>query len=216
MKKTLLTLVGLVLAIVTMAEGMYENAMKSNIPAIYETSSPSELQEVINQLDRIGQAETERWEPHYYAAYGYIRMNFMSKTSADKDKYLELAMKEIEACMKVEGENSEIYALQGFCYMMQLAVDPANRGRTHSGMAYTAIGKALQFDPKNPRAHFLMGRMQHGTAQYMGTSFDDTCKSLKTAVYFFENGEKSTNPFAPQWGEKITKGFIKETCGVEK
>jgi len=213
MKRTFLTFFGIAIALVTLAnKSKFEEAMGKNIPAMFSASSPQELQVVINQLSRIGAAETNRWEPYYYAAFGYLRMSNMYSSLVDKDKYFELGLKEIEKGLLIDDTNSELVALQGYFIMMQLSADPANRGMTHSGLAFQAFSKAIKLNPQNPRAHFLMGRMQHGTAQFMGGTFDDACVSLNTANQLFEMSAKSENPFAPNWGKDDTLASLKQIC----
>ena len=96
--------------------------------------------------------------------------------------------------------------------MMQLTVDPGTRGMTHSGLAFEQFNKAVQLDPTNPRAHFLLGRMQQGTAQFMGGGFEQTCESFATAKALFDKGERNENPFAPSWGKETTLASIQEVC----
>lgn len=216
MRRTFLTLFGIVIALYTLANGgQFEKAMGKNVPVVFSASTAEELQGVINQLSRIGEAEGDRWEPYYYSAYGYIRMSGMYEKGEDKDKFLNLAIKEVDKGMAIDETNSELESLRGYCYMMQLTVDPQNRGMTYSGLAFQSFQKAIKLDPENPRAHYLMGRMQHGTAQFMGGGFEDACGSLFKALVIFKKGEESDNPFAPTWGQETTEASIKEICEGE-
>jgi len=212
MRRTFLTLFGIALAIITLANGPFEKAMGKNIPAVFSAQSPEELQGAINQLSRVGEAEGNRWEPYYYTAYGYILMSGFYESKDEKDKFLNLALTEVDKGLSIATTNSELVALKGYSYMMQLTLDPASRGMTYSGMAFEQFSKAVQLNPQNPRAHYLLGRMQHGTAQFMGGGFDEACGSLAIAKNLFENGEPSDNPFAPTWGEETTLNSIKEIC----
>ena len=212
MKRTFLTLVGVAAAVVLLANGRYEAAMSKNIPAMFSSSTPEALQGVVHQLSRIGEAEGDKWEPYYYAGFGYLRLSGMHEAAAEKDKYLGLAMDEIGKGLAIDGKNTELVTLQGYTIMMQLTVDPANRGMTHSGLAFETFNKAIQLDPKNPRAYFLLGRMQYGTAQFMGGGNAEACNSLARARALFEDSEGSANPFAPTWGMEDTLSAIKEIC----
>lgn len=212
MKRNLLLLLGILCATFVMANGQFEKAMGKNVPAMFAASTPEDLQGVINQLYRIGDAEGDRWEPYYYAAFGYLRLSGMYQTGEDKDKYLDLAMESVKKGEEVDASNSELEAMRGYVNMMKLVVDPASRGMTYSGLAFTSFQKAIQLNPENPRAHFLLGRMQYGTAQFMGGGNADACASLFKALMLFDKEDASANPFAPSWGKEGTQESIKEIC----
>ena len=212
MRKNMLLLLGVLCATITLASGQFEKAMGENIPAMFAAQNPEELQAVINNLSRIGEAEGDRWEPYYYSAFGYLRMSEMFEKADDKDKYLDLAMKEVEKGEAIKPNDSELESMRGYIHMIKLTVDPATRGMTYSGLAFTSFQKAIKLNPDNPRAHFLMGRMQYGTAQFMGGSTDEACGSLFKAKVLFEKEEKSENPFAPSWGKKGTEESIQKLC----
>lgn len=212
MRKNLLIIAGVLCATIVLAGGQFEKAMAKNIPAIFSAESPEALQDVINQLNRIGEAEGNRWEPYYYTAFGYIRMSFMYENAEDKDKYLDLGMKAVEKGETINPNDSELEAMRGYIHMMKLTVDPANRGMTYSGLAFTSFQKAIKLNPENPRAHYLMGRMQYGTAQFMGGGTEDACGSMFKALTLFDKDGKKDNPFAPSWGKESTQEAIQEFC----
>lgn len=212
MKKNLLIVLGLFCAVAVMANGPYEKAMAKNVPAVFSSSDLEQLQGVINQLDRIGEAEGDRWEPYYYASFGYLRMSGMVQSAEDKDKFLDLALASVEKGEVISSDNSELEAMRGYVHMIRITVDPATRGMTYSGMAFTSFQKAVKLDPENPRAHFLLGRMQHGTAQFMGGGNEEACGSLFKALTLFTQAEQDEQSFAPSWGQGATQEAIKEIC----
>jgi len=212
MRKNLLLLLGALCASVVLANGQFEKAMAESVPALFRAQNIEETQAVINKLDRIGEAEGDRWEPFYYAAFGYLRMSGMVESAEEKDKYLDLAMKEVGKSEAIKANDSEIEAMKGYVNMIKLTVDPATRGMTYSGLAFESFQKALKLDPENPRAHFLMGRMQYGTAQFMGGGTEDACASLFKARILFEKQTEPDNPFAPTWGKESTVEAINQLC----
>ncbi|MEO9870675.1 tetratricopeptide repeat protein [Ekhidna sp.] len=212
MKKNLFILLTAFCVTFVQANGQFEKAMGKNIPAMFSSNDPESLQAVINQFSRIGEAEGDRWEPYYYAAFGYLRMSGMYESADDKDKYLDLAMKEVEKGEAISELNSELESMRGYVNMIKLTVDPASRGMMYSGLAFTSFQKAIKLSPENPRAHFLLGRMQHGTAQFMGGGSEEACGSLFKALVLFDKKGQSDNPFAPSWGKDSTQEAIKEIC----
>lgn len=212
MKRNLILVLGILCATVAMANGQFEKAMGKNIPAMFAADNQEKLQEVINQLNRIGDAEGDRWEPYYYAAFGYVRMSGMVETAEEKDKYLDLALETVEKGETIKPNDSELETMRGYINMIKLAVDPASRGMMYSGMVFTSFQKAIKLNPDNPRAHYLMGRMQYGTAQFMGTGTSEACGSLFKAKVLYSKVEQPSNPFAPTWGKESTDESIREIC----
>lgn len=215
MKKNLCIILGIVMASIALANDPFKKAMRTNIPEVFSADNPEGLQETINRLNRIGEAEKDRWEPYYYAAFGYLRMSDMQDTDENKDQYLDLAMKTVEKAETILPNDSELETMRGYILMMQLMVDPANRGMVYSGLAFASFQKAVHLNPTNPRAHYLLGRMQHGTAQFMGGGNEEACKSLAHAISLYQEAEQPENPFAPSWGKESAKRSVEQICSEE-
>lgn len=212
MKKYSFLLLIAFLSTTALANGPFEKAMGANVPLIFKSSTPEDLTSVINKLNRIGAAEKDRWEPHYYVAFGYLRMSQMMESAEDKDKFLNLAMKSVDEASKLLPNDSELETMRGFITMIQLTVDPGTRGMTHSPLAMGAFQKAVAINPENPRAHYLLGQMQYGTAQFMGSDTSDACGSLATAITLFEGAGTPENPFAPTWGKEDAISMQQRVC----
>lgn len=211
MKKSILALTGLFCLSVAFANGQFEKAMGQNIPAMFQAKDVAALQSSINQLNRIGEVEENRWEPHYYVAFGYVRMMTMSAGAEKQDTYLDQALAAIEKAESIESNNSELVALRGYVHMMRVTVDPATRGMQYSGMAFNDFNKAVQLNPENPRAHYLLGQMQYGTAQFMGGGDGGACESFGNAKNLFDaNGDAQS--IAPSWGASENEGVIAKLC----
>lgn len=211
MRKNLFIIIGILCASAVFANGQYEKVMGKNIPAMFTAETPEALQNVINQLNRVGEAEGDRWEPYYYAAFGYIRMSDMHEGGEDKDKYLDLALETLEKADLIKPEDSELVALRGYVHMMRVVVDPATRGMKYSGMAFASFQKAVELNPKNPRAHYLLARMQYGTARFMGNGDGGACETLARAKELFTS-EQSNNPISPSWGNESNNEAIAYIC----
>lgn len=211
MKKSILLLSAIFCVSLAFANGQFEKAMGKNIPAIFQAEDAASLQSAINQLNRIGEAEKNRWEPHYYVAFGYLRMMTMSEGASTQDAYLDQALAAIEKADGIESNNSELVALRGYIHMMRVTVDPATRGMQYSGMAFNDFNKAVKLNPENPRAHYLLGRMQYGTAQFMGGGDGGSCESFQNAKKLFD-AEGEVQSIAPSWGAGENEGVIAQLC----
>jgi hypothetical protein len=184
--------------------------MQKNIQAVYTTSDVTEIQNIVNTFERIGDSEKTKWEPYYYAAYGYIMMANREQDKTKKDSYLDSALKGIEKAKTIQPAESEVIALEGFVHMIRVSIDPASRGQQYSGMAMQAFGKAVAMNPENPRALSLLAQMQFGMAQFFGSPVTEACATNTKAIEKFSDGV-SDNPLAPQWGKGMAEA-LKAKC----
>lgn len=198
------------LAVIASANDRYTETMQKNIEVVYKAKSVEEIQAAVNAFERIGDAEKSKWEPFYYASYGYLMIALRVNEPAAKDKQLDLALETLKKASAVNSTESEIVALEGFIHMIRVTIDPASRGQQYSGLAMQTFGKAIGMNPENPRALALMAQMQYGTAQFFGSPTTEACGTLNKALEKFEM-YKSTNPLAPVWGKSMAEG-MKAQC----
>lgn len=192
------------------AADKYTENMQKNIETVYTAQTIPDLQNAVNALERIGEAEKTKWEPFYYASFGYVMMATREKVAATKDSYLDLAMKANENAKALQPNESEIIAMEGFIHMIRVTVDPASRGQQFSGLAFQSFGKAVGLNPENPRALALLAQMQFGTAQFFGSPTTEACGTNSKALEKF-NTFKSDNALAPQWGKGMAEE-LKSKC----
>jgi tetratricopeptide (TPR) repeat protein len=183
--------------------------MQKNIQALYQATEIPDLQQAVNSLERIASVEKTKWEPYYYASFGYVMIANREQDAAKKDGYLDQAMVSLNQAKAILSNDSEIIALEGFVYMIRVTVDPATRGPQYAGQAMQAFGKASALNPENPRALTLTAQMQYGTAQFFGSPTTEACVTLNAALEKF-NTFKSDNPLAPQWGKGMAEGLKKQ------
>ncbi len=186
----------------------YIEQMTKQIQAVYSAQTIEELQTIVNTIDRIAGAEKTKWEPYYYSAFGAVMMATRETEATKKDGYLDLALAAIEKGKKINSEESELVALEGFVHMIRVTVDPATRGQQYSSMAFQTYNKALNMNPENPRALGFLAQMQLGTARFFSSSTDEACGTAKKALEKFAT-YKSENPLAPKWGKGSTEGVLK-------
>lgn len=192
---------------VSTASDKYTEAMQANIEKVYNAGSIEELQPVVNSFERIGDAEKTKWEPYYYASFGYAMMANREKDGAKKDAYLDQALNAVAKAKELAPAESEVVAMEGFIHMLRVSIDPASRGQKYSGMAMQAFGKAVKLNPENPRALAMLAQMQYGTAQFFGNSTAEACGTARAALVKFE-AFASENPLAPRWGKSMAESLI--------
>lgn len=211
MKTIIVALTSLLFVNLTMANNeKYIQTMKENIQAIYQANSIEQLQTSVNAFERVATMEKGKWEPHYYAAFGYVLMATKESISAKKDSYLDQAQAAVKKAAAIAPNESEIVTMQGFVETIRLTVDPASRGQQYSILATNTLSKAVGLNPENPRALSLLGQMQLGTARFFGSSSAEACTTINKAVEKFGT-YTSTNPLAPTWGKEEALE-VKKSC----
>jgi tetratricopeptide (TPR) repeat protein len=190
-------------------EDKYQEVMKKAIEALYQAETPESIQQSVNTFERISDAEKTKWEPHYYASFGYIQMAMKETDPAKKDFILDQALAALNKAKEINPNDSEVVTMEGFIYMIRVTVDPASRGPQYIGMVMQLFGKALSINPDNPRALAMMAQMQFGTAKFMGTPVTEACATVDKSLEKFATF-RSENPLAPQWGRSSSEELKKQ------
>ena len=190
-------------------DGKYTEAMTRNIEMVYKAATAEELLQSVNAFDRIGNTEKSKWEPFYYASFGYVMLATRENDPIKKDGYLDQAKVEIEKAAGLKTDESEIVAMEGFINMIRVTVDPATRGQQYSSKAMQSFSKALGLNPENPRALGLLAQMQFGTARFFNATTADACGTATKAMEKFGT-YTSENTLAPVWGKSMVEGLLKQ------
>lgn len=193
-------------------EQAYINAMSKGLTALGQAKTLEDYQNVAGQFERIAANANDQWHPQYYAALAYINMSFQVNEVAKKDQLTDKAQVFIDEALKLAPNNSEVVALHGFKYMIELSADPGSRGQTMSPMAMQLLGKAGSLDPNNPRANIFLAQMEMGMAQFFGSSTTSACSKGKKALDMF-NSTADEKSFDPSWGKETAEAFMKQ-CGL--
>lgn len=192
----------------------YQRAMEEGIAALDEASEAARFTDVANRFERIARAEQDQWLPWYYAAYATLRAALPAPTASEKDQALDKAQQYLDEAMALESEESELTALQGYVHTIRVTVDPATRGQQLAPLATQTLVRALKTNPDNPRALFLLGQVQYGTAQFFGANTSDACQLIAQAVDKYES-EEAKEPLMPDWGEENARA-MRAKCGEAK
>jgi tetratricopeptide (TPR) repeat protein len=207
MKKTLVSVLFLAIAGMTTAqESTFETAIKESIAVLDTTRTLENMPAAIARFERIAQAETQRWEASYYVAYARIRHSFMEKDGKKKDALLDQAQKEITQAHQLNGDKSELYALQAYLYQGRIQVS-SSRGMTYSQKAREILEKALELNPENPRAHFLMGQNIYYTPKVFGGGAKNAVGNFVTAKKLYEQNA-ANQTINPKWGAPANKWML--------
>lgn len=172
----------------------------------------ADFQQLAEDFARIAESESDKWHPAYYAALCYINMSFVSDDADERDSYLDEAQKYIDKALEIYPDESELLVLQGLLYQGRIQVDPAGRGMTYSSKAAMAFNHALQVNPDNPRAYYLMGLNTLHTPESYGGGAEAACSYFKTAAEKFRR-DIPENVLSPTWGGERNQKLLAQTCG---
>lgn len=192
----------------------YAKAMQGALAQMQTAATAEQHTAAINTFSRISEAMPQEWLPGYYR--NFTRLNMLDEAAevAAKDKLLEEVLLDIERMLQQHPGNSELLTLKGYHHMLFVAADPASRGAQFSGQTLQVLQQAIAANPDNPRAHLLLGQMQLGIAQFMGSPATEACKSINRAHALF--GEQvAAQSIQPQWGAAMAAQLLQHCSSQE-
>jgi len=209
MKKSIFTLVLVLLFSVGFANDAYQKAMSQSIEKLFQAKTIPEYVEVANQFERISQIEKAEWLPLYYASFAYIMISFQEAENTKKDQYLDQAQKYLDQAMAIEPNESELYMLQGFLYPSRINIDPMGRGMTYMGKMNESLDKALALNPDNPRVYYLRATMTYHMPEAYGGGAAKALPLFQTAAEKFMIFKPKTE-ISPNWGKEMNDAELKK------
>lgn len=208
MKKLTIALVLLSLSLTGFSNEAYQKAMSQSIEKLFQATTIPEYVEMANQFERINQTEKTEWLPLYYASYAYIMISFQEPDNAKKDAYLDQAQKDLDQALAIDPKESELYMLQGFLYPSRINIDPMARGMLYMGKMNSALDKALELNPDNPRVYFLRATMTFHMPEAYGGGAAKALPFYKTAEEKFSIFKPKTD-LSPNWGKESNEIELK-------
>lgn len=193
----------------------YMTVMVKQKKAFRMAVTEKDFYDLAGNFERIAGIETNEWHPLYYAAFCYINMSFISKDLAKKDVFLDKAQEMIDRAIEIYPEESELFVLQGLIYQGRIQINPKERGKIYALKANDALNKALEFNPDNPRAYYLLGLNVLHSPKSLGGGAESACN------YFRKAGEKfekyiAPHVLSPTWGDEDNSKALSSNCPAQK
>lgn len=210
MKKLLFTLTLVLSGVFVMAQTPFEKTMTEKIAKIDQTKTPDEFVALSNDFVRIGDKEKTQWLPYYYASLTQImkgRSLMMSGKLDALDAIAAEAQKFLDKSSELNPENAENYILQKMIHGLKMMVDPMSRFMTEGASAQTALAKAEQLDPQNPRISILKAEDLYYTPAQFGGSKEKGLELFQKALDQF-NTYKTKSNIDPNWGKSEAEYFL--------
>ncbi|MBP7506598.1 MAG: hypothetical protein KA807_02145 [Prolixibacteraceae bacterium] len=214
MKHIIVTAIIICSAILKVFSSEYEEKMGATIQKMYQSRSETELTEIAGQFEKIAPNSESEWLPGYYAAYSYLSIviNNYNISNDKKIEILDKSQKHIENIMKIKPDESEIYALQAFVYLMSI-IKP-EEGYKYSTLANENLTKAEKLNPNNPRIYYLTALSYLYTPEDFGGGAEVAKPLFEKAEQLFKD-ESGKDKLLPSWG-KYHNGMMLQQCEGKK
>lgn len=204
--KQLLIIALLVLSNAINAQTSFEKGMKK----AFDLWEANKLEEAENLFERIANAESDQWLPHYYIAQLNSLKSWNEKDEKVLKSQLDKAQEHINAAMAISEDNPEILVLQAHVYTNWVAYDGMTYGMKYSGKITELYNKAEQLAPNNPRVVFSKAEWGMGSAKYFGQDTAPFCKTIQESIELFANF-KPESDLHPNWGKQRAQQVV-ESC----
>lgn len=183
----------------------FEKALADAIVRIDSAKTTAQLQETSQLLHRIALAEN-RWEPYYHHAFSLILLSYRGDDGDARDLILDKAQQSIDKANELNGDKSELLAIQAWLYQARISISPM-RGMTYSRKAAATLSEAITVNPDNPRAHYLLGMNIYHTPKMFGGGKHNALGEFVKAQKLFDALRKP-NPIMPHWGARSNKKML--------
>ncbi len=202
-------LIIIVLAVITSTITAQSNFEKGMAKA-FELWEADKWEEAENMFERIANAEEDEWLPNYYIAQMNSLKSWNEKDEAVIKAQLEKAQEHLDIAMTKSEDNVELIVMQAQVYTNWIAFDGMTYGMKYSLKITQLYAKAVELDPKNPRAAFCKADWDMGSARYFGKDPSPYCKDVEASIELFDNF-KAESDFHPNWGKDRAE-LVVEDC----
>ena len=192
----------------------FNDAMSKALKEMDTVKTAEQFLSVSNKFERIALAEKNQWLPFYYAALARVTSQFIIEDHSKTDEVLDVAQKHANTADSLSPNNSEIMVLKSMILGGRIMVDPMTRGQLYGMQSMMLINQAMQTDPNNPRAYFVMGQSLFYTPVQFGGGKDPGCKMMQTAKEKYAIF-KPASPLHPNWGEEELDQQLKQCSAVD-
>ncbi|MBR9845924.1 MAG: hypothetical protein GYB35_07365 [Algicola sp.] len=196
MKNLIIIAIVLVSGVVT-AQTNFEKGMQKAF-SLWEQGN---LDEAENMFERISNAETDQWLPHYYIAQINSLKSWNEKDEVKLKSQLDKAQEHLNSAMAISKDNPELMVLQAHVFTNWVAFDGMTYGMKYSGKISELYSKAYAMAPENPRVVFSKAEWGMGSAKYFGQDTKPFCAEIEKSIELFANF-KAESEFHPNWGKQ--------------
>ena len=186
------------------AQSPYEKGMEK----AFDLWNQDKLTEASNLFERIAKVENDNWLPAFYAGYTLVLSAFEVKDETTLKLQLDKATDLLNQASNISQNNPEIMIAKALINTAYINFDGQKYGMTLSAKNASIYEKALKIAPENPRVILAKAEWDMGSARFFNQSVEPYCKDVSRALEIFENEQKSSVKFYPNWGKQKAKQIL--------
>lgn len=202
--KQLIIIILLLVSSIGSAQTNFEKGMQK----AFELWQDGKTDEAQNMFERIANAESEEWLPHYYIAQINSLKSWNVKDEAVLKAQLDKAQEHLNSAMAISKDNPELMVMQAQVLTNWVAFDGMTYGMKYSAKISELYRKAYELDPNNPRVAFGKAEWGMGSAQYFGQDTTPYCEEMERSIELFTNF-KPESAIHPNWGKERAEEVVK-------
>lgn len=191
----------------------YMEKMKATIKELESSQTVTGMKSTANTFERISKMEQKEWLPLYYCANIHVLLIYMdtAATLAQKDHYLDYAEQLIKRMEEISPREAEVQVLKSFLVLSRIGLSPQDRGPAMYQGYTSALEKAVQYGPENPRVKYMILAKDVGQAGYFGQDTTPFCAPMTTLLESWDT-YTVVSEIHPRWGRKELQGLIAQHC----
>ncbi|TVZ59187.1 hypothetical protein NA63_1712 [Flavobacteriaceae bacterium MAR_2010_105] len=202
--KHLILIAVLLVTTLTQAQSNFEKGMQK----AFQLWGSNQMEDAENVFERISNAETDQWLPHYYVAQINSLKSWNQKDETVLKAQLDKAQQHLDKAMAISPNHPELLVLQAQVLTNWVAYDGHTYGMKYSAKISELYQKAYALNPNNPRAVFGKAEWDMGSAKFFGQDPKAFCKDIEKSIELFANFKPET-PFHPNWGKERAEASFK-------
>lgn len=202
--KQVFIIVFLLLSALGTAQSNFEKGMQK----AFNLWQNDKTDEAENLFERIANAETEEWLPHYYIAQINSLKSWNVKDETVLKAQLDKAQEHLNTAMSISEDNPELLVMQAQVLTNWVAFDGMTYGMKYSAKIAELYRQAYQLDPNNPRVAFGKAEWGMGSAKYFGQDTKPYCEEMERSIELFTNF-KPESDMHPKWGKERAIEVVK-------
>ncbi|WP_223649137.1 hypothetical protein [Hymenobacter psoromatis] len=177
----------------------YAEQLSTAITQVMSTNDAATLTSLCAKLERLAAAVPTDWLPRYYQAYALL-MQARGGKDAQPDALLDRAEAALKQARQLNGDESELLALQASIYQGRLTIDPMQRAQEYSPLVMETTALAESLNPANPRPYLIEANQLYYTPEMYGGGTGKARPLYEAAKAKFAAFHPA-GPLAPNWGE---------------
>ena len=216
MKKAILFIAFIFLCIgLIQAQDGYNQQMVMAVGKLDQAAVAKDYQQLAASFESIALAEKNKWLPYYYAAYCNAKIGWLYQQDGDQiEPFADKAEKDIKKSESLldtavqKKELSEVYCVLSMVNRARVFINPMSYGRQYGPPASQYAHLALNTNPDNPRANYLLGWEKYSTPKLWGGDKKKAKELLELAKQ--ELAVDSNEGINPHWGQEEVEELLKQ------